>query len=45
MLFKEIIAVYPENNTKSINTLCRQNAELVNAKACGTYRYHSALSG
>jgi hypothetical protein len=26
MLFREIIAVYCENNTEHINTLCRQNA-------------------
>jgi hypothetical protein len=28
MLFKEIIAVYYENQTKHIDTLCGQNAEL-----------------
>jgi hypothetical protein len=28
MLFEEIIAVYSENHTKSINTLCEQNAEV-----------------
>jgi hypothetical protein len=27
-LFKEIIAVYPEDHRKPINTLCGQNAEL-----------------
>jgi hypothetical protein len=27
MLFREIIAVYCENHTEHINTLCRQNAE------------------
>jgi hypothetical protein len=26
MLFKEIIAVYSENHTKQINTLCGKNA-------------------
>jgi hypothetical protein len=26
MLFREIIAVYPENEMKLINTLCEQNA-------------------
>jgi hypothetical protein len=31
MLFKEIIAVYSENHAKHINTLCGQNAELLNA--------------
>jgi hypothetical protein len=35
-LFKEIIAVYSENNTKHINTLCGQNAELLIVKAGGT---------
>jgi hypothetical protein len=33
MLFKEIIAVYSENHTKAMNTLCGQNAELLIAKA------------
>jgi hypothetical protein len=28
MLFKEIIAVYSENYTKSKNTFCGQNADL-----------------
>jgi hypothetical protein len=27
MLFREIIAVYCENHTEHINTLCGQNAE------------------
>jgi hypothetical protein len=36
MLFKEIIAVNCENNMKSINALCRQNAELLIVKAGGT---------
>jgi hypothetical protein len=31
-LFREIIAVYSENNTKHINTLCGQNAVLLNAR-------------
>jgi hypothetical protein len=42
-LFKEIIAAYPENHTKPINTLCGQNAELFIIKAGGTYSYHCAL--
>jgi hypothetical protein len=29
ILFREIIAVYPENHTKHTNTLCRQSAELL----------------
>jgi hypothetical protein len=45
MLFKEIITVYSENNTKLINTLYGQNAEILNVKAGGTYNYHSALKG
>jgi hypothetical protein len=32
MPFKETIAVYSENHTKPINTLC-ENAELLNVKA------------
>jgi hypothetical protein len=40
MLFKEIIAVYSENHTKHISTLCGYSAELVIVKAGGTYSYH-----
>ena len=29
MLYREIIAVYSEMNTKHINTLCRQKVEFV----------------
>jgi hypothetical protein len=43
MLFKEIIAVYPKNRAKLINTLYAQNAELLNVKVGGTYSYHWAL--
>jgi hypothetical protein len=32
MLFREIIAVYCENHTEHMNTLCGQNVELVNVK-------------
>jgi hypothetical protein len=32
MLFREIIAVYYKSRVKPINTLCEQNAELVNVK-------------
>jgi hypothetical protein len=39
MLFKEIITAYFENRTKSINTLCEQNAELM-VSPSGTYSYH-----
>jgi hypothetical protein len=37
MLFRKIIAVYCENHTEHINTLCGQNAEIFNVKACGKY--------
>jgi hypothetical protein len=37
MLYREIIAVCSQINTKHINTLCWQNVELLNAKPCGTY--------
>jgi hypothetical protein len=43
ILFRDIIAFYSENHTKSINTLCGQNAELLNVKAGGKYSYRSAL--
>jgi hypothetical protein len=33
MTFSEIIVVYCENHTEQINTLCGQNAELLNVKA------------
>jgi hypothetical protein len=36
MLFSEITAVYSENHTKFINTLCVQNAELLIVKADDT---------
>jgi len=32
MLYREIIAVCFEIHTKHINTLCRQNVELLNVK-------------
>jgi hypothetical protein len=38
-LFKELIAVYTENNMKLINAFCGQEAELI-CKAGGTYTYH-----
>jgi hypothetical protein len=37
MLFGEIIAVYCENHTEHINTLCGQNAQFLCVKADGTY--------
>jgi hypothetical protein len=33
----KIIAAYSENHTKPINTLCGQNADLLNVTASGTY--------
>jgi hypothetical protein len=42
MLFREIIAVYSENHTRPINTLCGQNAELLIVKP-GTSSYHWVL--
>jgi hypothetical protein len=37
ILFREIIAVYSENNAKPINTLCGHNAELLNVNSGGTW--------
>ena len=37
MLHTEIIAVCSEIHTKHTNTLCGQNAELLNANRSGTY--------
>jgi hypothetical protein len=45
MLFKEIITVYSENRTKTINTLYAQNKELLNIEAGGSYNYDCALKG
>jgi hypothetical protein len=40
MLFRGIIAVYCENHTEHVNTLCEQNAEFYCVKAGGTYSNH-----
>jgi hypothetical protein len=45
MLYREIIAVLSEIQTKYIITLCGQNVEFVNVKAGGTYSDHWALAG
>jgi hypothetical protein len=45
MVFKKMIAVYSENNTRHVNTLSGQNAELLKVKAGGAYKYYSALKG
>jgi hypothetical protein len=43
MLFREIIAVYCENDTEHTNTPCGQNAGFQYVKAGGTYSNHWAL--
>ena len=40
MLYREIIAVCSEIQTKHINTLCGQNVELLSVKPGGTYSNH-----
>jgi hypothetical protein len=45
MLCKEIVASYFETQTKPINSLCWQNAELLNHKARGSYIYQWLLKG
>jgi hypothetical protein len=40
MLFREIIAVYCENRTEHINTLCGQNAEFSSYLTGNTLRLH-----
>jgi len=43
MLYREIIAVCSEIHTKHINTVCGQNAELLNVKPGGTYSDHCTV--
>ena len=45
MLYREIIAVCSEIQTKHINTVCGQNVELVNVKPGGTYSDHRTMKG
>jgi hypothetical protein len=45
MLFSEKVAVYCENRTKQINTLCGQNAESYSVEAGGTYSKHWTTEG
>ena len=45
MLYKEIMAVCSEINTKYINTLCEQYVEYINVKAGGTYTNLCNLQG
>jgi hypothetical protein len=40
-----MITVYSEDHMKTMNPLCGQNAELLNGKTGGTYRYQCALKG
>jgi hypothetical protein len=42
MMFREIIAVYSDNNTKPINTLCGQNSR-VTKRESRRYTQHSAV--
>jgi hypothetical protein len=39
MLFGETVAVYCETHTAHINTLCGQNAEILDDKTGGKYSY------
>ena len=45
MMYREIIAVCSQINTKHTNTLCGQNVELLNVKSDGTYSNHWAVKG
>ena len=42
MLYREIIAVFSEIHIKHINTVCGQNAELLNVKPGGVCSDHWA---
>jgi hypothetical protein len=37
--------VYSENNMKPLNTICGQNAELMNVKTGATYKNKSTFKG
>jgi hypothetical protein len=45
MLYREIIAVFSQINTKHINTPWGQKVELSTIKPGGTYSDHCALKG
>ena len=45
MLYMEITALCSQIHTQHINTLCGQNAELLNVKPDGTHSDHWALNG
>lgn len=40
-----VIAVYFANHKKAINTLCKQNSEVLNVKVCGIYTLPLCLKG
>jgi hypothetical protein len=44
MLYREIIAVCSQINTKHINTMCGQNVELLSVKPSGRYIKYQALN-
>jgi hypothetical protein len=44
MLFRETATIYIKNDTGTLNTLCRQDAELVMVRIRGTYSYHCFLN-
>jgi hypothetical protein len=43
MLFGETVAVYCENHTEHIDTPCGENAEFLNVRTGGEYKYLCAL--
>jgi hypothetical protein len=45
MLFREIRVFYSDNNTKTMNMICLQNAGLLIVKAGDAYSWHSDLKG
>jgi hypothetical protein len=45
MLFREVLAVYSENNANYIYKLCGQNWEDFYVKPGGAYNYRRALKG
>jgi len=44
MMYRQIIAVHSQNQTKHINTVCGQNVELLNVKLV-VHSDHWALEG
>jgi hypothetical protein len=39
MLYRQVTAVCPENHKSDLNTVCRQNVEILNVKPGATYHY------